>query len=176
MRHSPLTSARARIAEGRGSLGLVCALALGACTGQQTLALYPGPPRPQERLAVVHAPPGVACPVIRSADGSEVGPRVRVALAPGARVFDVVCKQVQPRDPLGGWRGHQTIRLELEAGHEYVLRAALKGAGRSLSYGNACILWFQDRTSGAVVGETLQWLSPQGPFGVATPAPGHARP
>lgn len=159
----------------RGTLGLAGALVLWACTAQRTLVLS-APPHPREGFATVYAPPGVACPVIRSVDGTEVGPRVRAALPPGKRVFDVVCKQVQPRDPLGGWRGHQRIRLELEAGHEYVLRAALKGAGRSLSYGNACTLWFQDRSSGAMAGETVEWLNPPGPFRVATPAPAHPGP
>jgi hypothetical protein len=118
----------------------------------------------------------VACPEIRSVDGTGIGPRVRAALPAGERVFDVVCKKVQPRDPLGGWSGHQRIRLTLEAGREYALRASLKGAGRSLSYGNVCTLWFQDQTTGAVAGETIEWLNPAGPFGVAIPAPGHRRP
>lgn len=84
---------------------------LCACATHEPLRLYDGALRPASETAGVYAPPVVACPEIRSVDGMQIGPRRQARLLPGVRTFDVICKKIQPRDPLGGWSGHQLIRL-----------------------------------------------------------------
>jgi hypothetical protein len=85
-----------------------------ACASHESLGLYAGALQPVSETATVYAPPGVACPRIQPVDGMPVGFRKQAVLLPGLHSFDVSCKENQPRDPLGGWIGHQVIRLSLD--------------------------------------------------------------
>lgn len=131
-------------------------LALSGCLSTGTAQLYPGPKRPPSETATVFAAPGLACPEIRSVNGIRLDWKRNAELLPGEKIIEVYCREILVRDPFGGWYGHEFLRLSVNAGHAYELRARTEGSGRAFSYGSRCTMWIVDKATNGKVSELIE--------------------
>ena len=131
-------------------------LSVAGCLNTGTAQLYPGPKLPRSETATVFAPPGMACPEIRSVDGAPLNSQRNAELLPGEKIIEVYCREIMIRDPFGGWYGHEYLRVSVHAGHEYELKAKTQGSGRAFSYDSRCTMWIVDKATNRKVSELME--------------------
>ena len=135
---------------------MLWSLSVAGCLNTGTAQLYSGPKRPASETATVFATPGLACPEIRSVNGIRLDSKRNAELLPGEKIIEVYCREVLVRDPVGGWYGHEFLRLIVNAGHDYELRAKTEGSGRAFSYDSRCTMWIVDKATNRKVSELIE--------------------
>ena len=135
---------------------LLWTLFISGCLNTGTAQFYRGPKRPPSETATVLATPGLACPEIRTVNGIRLDSKRNAELLPGDKIIEVYCREILIRDPFGGWYGHEFLRLSVNAGHAYELRARTEGSGRAFSYGSRCTMWIVDKATNRKVSEIIE--------------------
>ena len=97
---------------------------------RQVARLYSGPQRPITEVGIVAVANSQIDVYVRFVDGVRTDKKIVFHLLPGEAMFQVDCRRLQPRDPLGTWRGREILQADIQAGHKYYLRTKTKGPGR----------------------------------------------
>ena len=127
----------------------------GAAGGDTITRVYSGPPRPSHEIGILSVPNVYTDIRVRSIDSLAIEHKRMIHLLPGERLIEVRCKKLQPRDPLGSWKGHEFLQVDVQAGHKYEFRSKTMGPGRSYSHENHCTTWLVDTVTGETVSKPI---------------------